>query len=301
MCSCPRIRIARLWKSPVASSAIRLTRFSRRPSSMEPADASYGNLRQKDAPFWHLLAYGMVQHPVIHTHSMPLSIIKSCRRSSGEAVSTCFTHIQTSFAADAWQIPRCELLAGWYEWWPAKHKHNTLRQFVGWLHRPILRRGIARIAVLLTPVVFPEVGKQIGQGAYATVAFGLHKESSKKVAIKIYDAWTTWFLVRPYCCQQFKAKGGWLWLWLCMTCRFQLVLWLTSGASFSWCSPAVTGACVFASWLRRSTNYWTRSAGRVCAVRFGRLGRSASAGRWDVRSTNLWYLVMNSPYDLWWS
>lgn len=34
-----------------------------------------------------------------------------------------------------------------------------------------------------------EVGKQIGQGAYATVAFGLHKESSKKVAIKIYDAW----------------------------------------------------------------------------------------------------------------
>lgn len=42
-----------------------------------------------------------------------------------------------------------------------------------------------------TPVVFPEVGKQIGQGAYATVAFGLHKESSKKVAIKIYDAWST--------------------------------------------------------------------------------------------------------------
>lgn len=35
------------------------------------------------------------------------------------------------------------------------------------------------------------VGKQIGQGAYATVAFGLHKESSKKVAIKIYGAWTT--------------------------------------------------------------------------------------------------------------
>ena len=33
-----------------------------------------------------------------------------------------------------------------------------------------------------------KVGKQIGQGAYATVAFGLHKESSKKVAIKIYDA-----------------------------------------------------------------------------------------------------------------
>lgn len=31
------------------------------------------------------------------------------------------------------------------------------------------------------------VGKQIGQGAYATVAFGLHKESSKKVAIKIYE------------------------------------------------------------------------------------------------------------------
>ena len=47
------------------------------------------------------------------------------------------------------------------------------------------------IAVLLTPVVFPEVGKQIGQGAYAMVAFGLHKESSKKVAIKIYDAWST--------------------------------------------------------------------------------------------------------------
>lgn len=36
---------------------------------------------------------------------------------------------------------------------------------------------------------FAKVGKQIGQGAYATVAFGLHKESSKKVAIKIYDAW----------------------------------------------------------------------------------------------------------------
>jgi len=31
------------------------------------------------------------------------------------------------------------------------------------------------------------IGKQIGQGAYATVAFGLHKESSKKVAIKIYE------------------------------------------------------------------------------------------------------------------
>lgn len=31
------------------------------------------------------------------------------------------------------------------------------------------------------------IGKQIGQGAYATVAFGLHKESSRKVAIKIYD------------------------------------------------------------------------------------------------------------------
>ncbi|CAJ1341111.1 unnamed protein product [Effrenium voratum] len=31
------------------------------------------------------------------------------------------------------------------------------------------------------------VGKQIGQGAYATVAFGLHKETSKKVAIKIYE------------------------------------------------------------------------------------------------------------------
>ena len=36
-----------------------------------------------------------------------------------------------------------------------------------------------------------EVGKQIGQGAYATVAFGLHKESSKKVAIKIYDSWVS--------------------------------------------------------------------------------------------------------------
>lgn len=34
-----------------------------------------------------------------------------------------------------------------------------------------------------------QVGKQIGQGAYATVAFGLHKETSKKVAIKIYDPW----------------------------------------------------------------------------------------------------------------
>lgn len=31
------------------------------------------------------------------------------------------------------------------------------------------------------------IGKQIGQGAYATVAFGLHKETSKKVAIKIYE------------------------------------------------------------------------------------------------------------------
>eukprot|EP00930_Biecheleria_cincta_P021472 TRINITY_DN1590_c0_g2_i1.p1 TRINITY_DN1590_c0_g2~~TRINITY_DN1590_c0_g2_i1.p1 ORF type:complete len:961 (-),score=170.56 TRINITY_DN1590_c0_g2_i1:214-3060(-) len=31
------------------------------------------------------------------------------------------------------------------------------------------------------------IGKQIGQGAYAIVAFGLHKESSKKVAIKIYE------------------------------------------------------------------------------------------------------------------
>ena len=26
------------------------------------------------------------------------------------------------------------------------------------------------------------MGKQIGQGAYATVAFGLHKETSKKVS-----------------------------------------------------------------------------------------------------------------------
>eukprot|EP00929_Paragymnodinium_shiwhaense_P069194 TRINITY_DN34905_c0_g1_i1.p1 TRINITY_DN34905_c0_g1~~TRINITY_DN34905_c0_g1_i1.p1 ORF type:complete len:1073 (+),score=191.23 TRINITY_DN34905_c0_g1_i1:335-3553(+) len=31
------------------------------------------------------------------------------------------------------------------------------------------------------------IGKQIGQGAYATVFFGLHKESNRKVAIKIYE------------------------------------------------------------------------------------------------------------------
>ncbi|CAK0793484.1 unnamed protein product [Prorocentrum cordatum] len=31
------------------------------------------------------------------------------------------------------------------------------------------------------------VGKQVGQGAYATVCFGLHKETNRKVAIKIYD------------------------------------------------------------------------------------------------------------------
>lgn len=31
------------------------------------------------------------------------------------------------------------------------------------------------------------IGKQIGQGAYATVCFGLHKETNKKVAIKIYE------------------------------------------------------------------------------------------------------------------
>lgn len=31
------------------------------------------------------------------------------------------------------------------------------------------------------------IGKQIGQGAYATVFFGLHRESGKKVAIKIYE------------------------------------------------------------------------------------------------------------------
>ncbi|CAE8723768.1 unnamed protein product, partial [Polarella glacialis] len=31
------------------------------------------------------------------------------------------------------------------------------------------------------------IGKQIGQGAYATVTFGLHKESNRKVAIKIYE------------------------------------------------------------------------------------------------------------------
>lgn len=31
------------------------------------------------------------------------------------------------------------------------------------------------------------IGKQIGQGAYATVHFGLHKETSRKVAIKAYE------------------------------------------------------------------------------------------------------------------
>lgn len=31
------------------------------------------------------------------------------------------------------------------------------------------------------------IGKQIGQGAYATVAFGIHKETNRKVAIKIYE------------------------------------------------------------------------------------------------------------------
>eukprot|EP00930_Biecheleria_cincta_P021471 TRINITY_DN1590_c0_g1_i1.p1 TRINITY_DN1590_c0_g1~~TRINITY_DN1590_c0_g1_i1.p1 ORF type:complete len:949 (-),score=129.50 TRINITY_DN1590_c0_g1_i1:137-2983(-) len=31
------------------------------------------------------------------------------------------------------------------------------------------------------------IGKQIGQGAYAIVAFGIHKETSKKVAIKVYE------------------------------------------------------------------------------------------------------------------
>jgi serine/threonine protein kinase len=31
------------------------------------------------------------------------------------------------------------------------------------------------------------IGKQIGQGAYATVFFGLHRDSGKKVAIKIYE------------------------------------------------------------------------------------------------------------------
>lgn len=31
------------------------------------------------------------------------------------------------------------------------------------------------------------VGKQVGQGAYATVSFGLHKDTSRKVAIKIYE------------------------------------------------------------------------------------------------------------------
>jgi serine/threonine protein kinase len=31
------------------------------------------------------------------------------------------------------------------------------------------------------------VGKQVGQGAYATVRFGLHKDTGRKVAIKIYE------------------------------------------------------------------------------------------------------------------
>merc|ERR1719183_2791613 len=31
------------------------------------------------------------------------------------------------------------------------------------------------------------IGKQIGQGAYATVAFGLHKETNRKVAVKTYE------------------------------------------------------------------------------------------------------------------
>jgi len=31
------------------------------------------------------------------------------------------------------------------------------------------------------------IGKQIGQGAYATVSFGLHKETNRKVAVKIYE------------------------------------------------------------------------------------------------------------------
>ncbi|CAE7741665.1 mrkA [Symbiodinium sp. CCMP2592] len=39
----------------------------------------------------------------------------------------------------------------------------------------------------LDDYIVARVGKQIGQGAYATVAFGLHKETSKKVAIKIYE------------------------------------------------------------------------------------------------------------------
>lgn len=31
------------------------------------------------------------------------------------------------------------------------------------------------------------IGKQIGQGAYATVFIGLHKKTNKKVALKIYE------------------------------------------------------------------------------------------------------------------
>ena len=31
------------------------------------------------------------------------------------------------------------------------------------------------------------IGKQIGQGAYATVFIGLHKPSNRKVALKIYE------------------------------------------------------------------------------------------------------------------
>lgn len=31
------------------------------------------------------------------------------------------------------------------------------------------------------------IGKEIGRGAYATVRFGMNKESGRKVAIKLYD------------------------------------------------------------------------------------------------------------------
>jgi len=54
--------------------------------------------------------------------------------------------------------------------------------------------GILRDNVPVEPRSLPSssledyvIGKQIGQGAYATVNFGLHKVTSKKVAVKIYD------------------------------------------------------------------------------------------------------------------
>lgn len=31
------------------------------------------------------------------------------------------------------------------------------------------------------------IGKQIGQGAYATVHIGMHKRTGKKIALKIYE------------------------------------------------------------------------------------------------------------------